>query len=144
MVRRVVLVAVLTGALAPVTGAGLLLAFAYIWFGAVVPLDIYTRYFQSLVVGFMISGAAPAALFAGVGLSMLAGLRAGGLPPPALLLLGGVLGAGCGLLVPVTIASLGGRPLPWPWGLAAAFNGAMWGSLVAQCASTAAGERRST
>lgn len=129
--------------LAPVTGAGVLLAFTYVRFGTAAPQGVYAVYFGHLVRSFIILGALPAALFAAMGLLTLTRLRARGLPPRALLLVGAVLGAGSGLLVPVIIASFGGRLPPWPWGLAAALTGAIWGLLVAQCASTAAGARRS-
>jgi hypothetical protein len=129
MRRRLALVATLTAVLSPVTGAGLLLACAYLRGGAAVPQDVYMTYFRHLVVPFIMFGALPAALFAAVGLSALATLRARGLAAHTLLLLGAVLGAACGLLV--TVAALVGPLPPKRWALAAALNGAMWGLLVA-------------
>ena len=89
-------------------------------------------YFRHLVVDFVIFGALPAALVAGIGFSTLVTLRARGLSPRTLLPLGAVLGAVCGVLV--TSALLGFALPPKPWALGAALNGAMWGLLIAHYA----------
>ena len=126
--RRVARVALIAGFLSPVTGAGLLLSFAYIRFGAAVPQDVYMTYFRHLVVSLIIFGALPAAVFTGMGLGTFVKLRARGLSPRALLLLGSALGAGCCLLVAGVFL---GTRTPKLWALAAVLNGAMWGLVVA-------------
>jgi ABC-type Fe3+-siderophore transport system permease subunit len=122
-------VALISALLSPVTGAGLLLAFAYIRGGTAVPQDVYTVYFRHLVVSFVFFGALPAGLLTGMGLSTLVRLRARRLSPRNVLLLGTALGAACGLLI--TCAILAGAWPPRLWALASALNGAMWGLLIA-------------
>ncbi len=104
MMRRVALVAVIAGLLPPVTGAAILLALAHsLKWGADLPVEVATigtlAFFWFLVVSSVLFAALPAALFAGIGISVLVTLRARGLLPPALLPLGAVLGTGCGVLV---------------------------------------------
>ena len=134
--RRVARLAVIAGLLSPVTGAGILLALAHTKFRTHLPLDVATigtfAYFWLLVVYSVLVAALPAALFAGMGASLLVTLPARGVSPRALLPLGAVLGAGCGLFV---VGVFGGVPLQNPYAVAGALNGALWGLLVARDAS---------
>ena len=124
MIRRLTGVALTAGLLAPVTGAALLLAIAYIRFGTTVSQDVFALYFRLLVVTLVIFGTLPAALVAGIGFSTPVTLRARGLSPRTLQPLGAALGALCGPLV--ASALLGFARPPKPWALGAALNGAMW------------------
>ena len=126
--RRLTSVALTVGLLSPVTAAGLFLAFAYIRLGLAVS-DIRFGPIWLLVGPFVILGALPAAILAGAGCWILVTLRARGLSPRNVLLLGTSLGAGCCLLI---TGAIWVEPPREPWVLPAVLNGAMWGVLVAR------------
>lgn len=133
MMCRAARAALIAGLLSPVTSAAILLALArFTTLGTPLPPDVETigtlAFFMIVMLYAVLFTALPAALFAGIGISVLVTLRARGLSPPALLPLGAVLGAGCGLL----LGGFGGGIKPQnPYAVAGALNGALWGLLVA-------------